>query len=30
RYNHTIDAQRYVVFTKLYARQQQIAYSIIK
>lgn len=30
KYNHTIDAQRYVVFTKLYERKTSLDYSIIK
>lgn len=30
RYNHSIDAQRYVVFTKLYERRSGLNYSIIK
>lgn len=30
KYNHAIDAQRYVVFTKLYERRSGLHYSIIK
>ncbi|HCO68324.1 MAG TPA: terminase, partial [Dysgonomonas sp.] len=30
KYNHAVDAQRYVVFTKLYERRGKLSYSIIK
>jgi len=30
KYNHTIDAQRYVVFTELYEKKSPLDYSIIK
>ncbi len=30
KFNHSIDAQRYVVFTKLYERKSTLSYSIIK
>lgn len=30
KYNHSVDAQRYVVFTKLYEKKSRLSYSIIR